>query len=178
MTTKELIGNIFLIYPSLLLKNTMSILPFSSSQDTLLGRFLILGKLYFITLTLIVVILPISNLSKVLLGFSFTDKKSYFNIIVNFEEDGTSKCIYGRINPFNMSAKFQTSAYGVISKTPVYYYDKIFSLSSDGRFIRNLTNGSNPYSLSLSQNSTTAQNYSMTGTCYTSGGCSVSVTQN
>ena len=41
-----------------------------------------------------------------------------------------------------------------------------------------LTNGSDPYSLSLSQNSTTAQNYSMTGTCYTSGGCSVSVTQN
>ena len=42
----------------------------------------------------------------------------------------------------------------------------------------NLTNGTNPYSLSLSQNSATAQNYSMTGTCNTSGGCSVSVTQN
>ena len=40
-----------------------------------------------------------------------------------------------------------------------------------------LTNGTNPYSLSLLQNSTTAQNYSMSGTCYTSGGCSVSVTQ-
>jgi len=40
-----------------------------------------------------------------------------------------------------------------------------------------LTNGTNPYSLSLSQNSMTAQNYSMSGTCYTAGGCSVSVTQ-
>jgi len=40
-----------------------------------------------------------------------------------------------------------------------------------------LTNGTNPYSLSLSQNSTTAQSYSMSGTCYTNGGCSVSVTQ-
>lgn len=40
-----------------------------------------------------------------------------------------------------------------------------------------LTNGTNPYSLSLSQNSMTAQNYSMSGTCYTNGGCSVSVTQ-
>ena len=40
-----------------------------------------------------------------------------------------------------------------------------------------LTNGTNPYSLSLSQNSTTAQSYSMSGTCYTAGGCSVSVTQ-
>ena len=41
-----------------------------------------------------------------------------------------------------------------------------------------LTNGSDPYSFSLSQNSSTTQNYSLTGTCYTSGGCSVSVTQN
>ena len=40
-----------------------------------------------------------------------------------------------------------------------------------------LTNGTDPYSLSLSQNSTAAQNYSMSGTCYSSGGCSVSVTQ-
>jgi len=40
-----------------------------------------------------------------------------------------------------------------------------------------LTNGTNPYSLSLSQNSTTAQSYSMSGTCHTAGGCSVSVTQ-
>jgi len=40
-----------------------------------------------------------------------------------------------------------------------------------------LTNGTDPYSLSLSQNSMTAQNYSMSGTCYTAGGCSVSVTQ-
>jgi hypothetical protein len=41
-----------------------------------------------------------------------------------------------------------------------------------------LTNGTNPYSFSLSQNSSTTQNYSLTGACYTSGGCSVSVTQN
>ena len=41
-----------------------------------------------------------------------------------------------------------------------------------------LTNGTNPYSFSLSQNSSTTQNYTLTGTCYTSGGCSVSVTQN
>jgi len=40
-----------------------------------------------------------------------------------------------------------------------------------------LTNGTDPYTLSLSQNSTTTQNYSLTGTCYTSGGCAVSVTQ-
>jgi len=41
-----------------------------------------------------------------------------------------------------------------------------------------LTNGSDPYSFSLSQNSSTTQNYSLTGTCYTTGGCTVSVTQN
>ena len=41
-----------------------------------------------------------------------------------------------------------------------------------------LTNGSDPYSFSLSQNSSTTQNYTLTGTCYTSGGCSLDVTQN
>ena len=41
-----------------------------------------------------------------------------------------------------------------------------------------LTNGSDPYSFSLSQNSSTTQNYTLTGTCYTSGGCSLNVTQN
>jgi len=40
-----------------------------------------------------------------------------------------------------------------------------------------LTNGTDPYSFSLSQNSAAAQNYSMSGTCYSSGGCSVSVIQ-
>ena len=41
-----------------------------------------------------------------------------------------------------------------------------------------LTNGSDPYSFSLSQNSSTTQNYTLTGTCYTSGVCSLDVTQN
>ena len=41
-----------------------------------------------------------------------------------------------------------------------------------------LTNGSDPYAFSLSQNSSTTQNYTFTGTCYTSGGCSLDVTQN
>ena len=41
----------------------------------------------------------------------------------------------------------------------------------------NLTNGSGPYSAFIKQNSSTAQNYSMTGTCNNSGGCSLSVTQ-
>ena len=54
-----------LIYPSLLLKKTISIFPNSSSQITLLGKFLIRGKLYFKTLTLIVCIFPTSNLSRV-----------------------------------------------------------------------------------------------------------------
>jgi len=40
-----------------------------------------------------------------------------------------------------------------------------------------LTNGSAPYSAFIKQNSSTTQNYSMTGTCNTSGGCSISVTQ-
>ena len=40
-----------------------------------------------------------------------------------------------------------------------------------------LTNGSGPYSAFIKQNSTTTQNYTMTGTCNTSGGCSISVTQ-
>ena len=40
-----------------------------------------------------------------------------------------------------------------------------------------LTNGSGPYSAFIKQNSTTTQNYSMTGTCNDSGGCSLSVTQ-
>ena len=40
-----------------------------------------------------------------------------------------------------------------------------------------LTNGSGPYSAFLKQNSSTTQNYTLTGTCNTSGGCSVSVTQ-
>ena len=52
-------GRIFLIYPSLLLKKTISILPLSSSHITLFGKFLILGKLYLDTLTFIVVILQI-----------------------------------------------------------------------------------------------------------------------
>ena len=49
------------MYPSLLLKKTISIWPFSSLHITLLGRFLIRGKLYFETLTFIVVIFPISR---------------------------------------------------------------------------------------------------------------------
>ena len=40
-----------------------------------------------------------------------------------------------------------------------------------------LTNGSGPYSAFIKQNSTTTQNYTMTGTCNNSGGCSLSVTQ-
>ena len=47
------------------IKKTISILPFSSSQIILLGRFLIRGKLYFVTLTFIVVIFPISSLLSV-----------------------------------------------------------------------------------------------------------------
>jgi len=41
----------------------------------------------------------------------------------------------------------------------------------------NLTNNAGPYSAFLKQNSQTTQNYSITGTCYTTGGCSLSVTQ-
>tara|TARA_Y100000590_G_scaffold156561_1_gene180008 strand:+ start:182 stop:904 length:723 start_codon:yes stop_codon:yes gene_type:complete len=40
-----------------------------------------------------------------------------------------------------------------------------------------LTNGGGAYSAFLKQNSTTTQNYSLTGTCNNSGGCSLSVTQ-
>ena len=63
--TYSFIGKTFLIYPSLLLKKIISIFPVSSSQLTLFGKFLILGKLNLITLTLIVVIFPISNLFRV-----------------------------------------------------------------------------------------------------------------
>ena len=41
-----------------------------------------------------------------------------------------------------------------------------------------LSNGGGAYSLSVTQNSLTAQTYSLTGTCYVAGGCAVSVTQN
>jgi len=41
-----------------------------------------------------------------------------------------------------------------------------------------LSNGGGAYSLNVTQNSTTAQTYSLTGTCYTANGCAVSVTQN
>ena len=42
----------------------------------------------------------------------------------------------------------------------------------------NLSNGGGAYSLNVTQNSQTAQTYSLTGTCYVAGGCAVSVTQN
>jgi len=42
----------------------------------------------------------------------------------------------------------------------------------------NLSNGGGAYSLNVTQNSLTAQTYSLTGTCYVAGGCAVSVTQN
>lgn len=41
-----------------------------------------------------------------------------------------------------------------------------------------LSNGGGAYSLSVTQNSTTAQSYTLQGTCYTANGCAVSVTQN
>ena len=41
-----------------------------------------------------------------------------------------------------------------------------------------LNNGGGAYSLSVTQNSTTAQSYTLQGTCYTANGCAVSVTQN
>ena len=41
-----------------------------------------------------------------------------------------------------------------------------------------LSNGGGAYSLNVTQNSQTAQTYSLTGTCYVAGGCAVSVTQN
>ena len=41
-----------------------------------------------------------------------------------------------------------------------------------------LTAGAGAYSLSLTQNSSTTQNYSLTGTCQNSSGCGVTVTQN
>ena len=40
-----------------------------------------------------------------------------------------------------------------------------------------LSNGGGAYSLSVTQNSRTAQTYSLTGTCYTANGCAVTVTQ-
>jgi len=39
-------------------------------------------------------------------------------------------------------------------------------------------NGTNPTTFNLTQNSNTAQSYSLTQNCLTSGGCSVGVTQN
>ena len=40
-----------------------------------------------------------------------------------------------------------------------------------------LTNGGGEYTIDTTQNSTTAQTYTLTGTCVTSGGCGVSLTQ-
>ena len=56
------------MYPSRLLKKIRSISPNLSLQLTLLGKFLILGKLYLETLTLIVKIFPISSLSRVVIS--------------------------------------------------------------------------------------------------------------
>jgi len=42
----------------------------------------------------------------------------------------------------------------------------------------NLSNGGGAYSLNVTQNSLTAQTYSLTGTCAIASGCAVSVTQN
>ena len=52
------------ILPASCAAKIQSIFPVSSSQLTLLGKFLILGKLYLITFTLIVVIAPICKSSK------------------------------------------------------------------------------------------------------------------
>ena len=41
-----------------------------------------------------------------------------------------------------------------------------------------LTNGGGAYTMSVTQNSTTAQSYTLQGTCYVAQGCGVSVTQN
>ena len=41
-----------------------------------------------------------------------------------------------------------------------------------------LSNGGGAYSLSVTQNSTTAKSYTLQGTCYVAQGCAVSVTQN
>jgi hypothetical protein len=41
-----------------------------------------------------------------------------------------------------------------------------------------LTNGGGAYTMSVTQNSTTAQSYTLQGTCYIAQGCGVSVTQN
>jgi len=49
--------------------------------------------------------------------------------------------------------------------------------TGDHNMTVHLTNGSGPYSAFLKQNSSTTQNYSITGTCNNSGGCSLSVTQ-
>ena len=61
MTTSCPIGKIFLIYPSRLLKKIIFILSSLLEQITLLGKFLILGKLYLSIKTFIVAIFPISN---------------------------------------------------------------------------------------------------------------------
>ena len=49
--------------------------------------------------------------------------------------------------------------------------------TGDHNMTVHLTNGSAPYSAFLKQNSSTTQNYTLTGTCNTGGGCSISVTQ-
>ena len=49
--------------------------------------------------------------------------------------------------------------------------------TGDHNMTVHLTNGSAPYSAFLKQNSNTTQNYTLTGTCNTGGGCSISVTQ-
>jgi hypothetical protein len=41
-----------------------------------------------------------------------------------------------------------------------------------------LTNGGGAYTMSVTQNSNTAQSYTLQGTCYVAQGCAVSVTQN
>ena len=68
MVTSSFKGKILRIYPSRLLKKIRSISPYSSLQSTLLGKFLILGKLCLRTLTLIVNILPTSSLSNVVVS--------------------------------------------------------------------------------------------------------------
>ena len=42
----------------------------------------------------------------------------------------------------------------------------------------NLSNGGGAYTMSVTQNSNTAQSYTLQGTCYVAQGCAVSVTQN
>ena len=102
------------------MKKIISILPFSSTQETLDGRFLILGKLYFITFTFMVVIFPTSKES----NFRIFDLSVYPCGIFNNKSDIFS--IFFFLSIFLFLNQLLLKQLHSELKSPVIYIDSFF----------------------------------------------------